>query len=54
VGDGVRKEALRLQMEEGVDVRGFKRIERSNPRSVNSVIGTWKVIKTKASALKIF
>lgn len=51
---GVRKEALRLQMQEGIEVAGFKRIERSNPRSVNSVMGTWKVIKDKGVSLEDF
>lgn len=44
---GVRKEALRLNLEEGVDVEGFRRIERSTPRGVTSVLGTYKAVKDK-------
>jgi hypothetical protein len=42
---GVRKEALRLNLEEGIDVPGFKRIERSTPRGVTSVLGAYKAVK---------
>jgi uncharacterized protein DUF2800 len=43
----VRKEALRLQMEEGIDIPGFSRIERTLPRSATSVLGAWKAVKDK-------
>jgi hypothetical protein len=36
-------------MEEGIDIPGFRRIERSMPRSVTSVIGTYDVIKDEVS-----
>lgn len=41
----VRAEALRLTLEEGVAIKGFKRLERATPRAVNSVIGTYDAIK---------
>ncbi len=51
---GVRQAALKLNLEEGYEIPGFKRVERSNPRSVNSVLGTWKVIKNKGITLEDF
>jgi hypothetical protein len=42
---GVREEALRLNLEEGLDVPGFKRIERKTPRGVTSVAGAYKAVK---------
>lgn len=51
---GVRKAALRLNLEEGLEVAGFRRVERSNPRSVNSVLGAWKVIRDKGITLEDF
>lgn len=42
---GVRKEALRLNLEEGLEVEGFKRIERKTPRGVTSVLGAYKAVK---------
>ena len=51
---GVRKAALKLNLEEGLEVPGFKRVERSLPRSVNSVIGTWNVVKNKGISLEDF
>lgn len=41
----VREDALKLNLEEGVEIPGFVRQERSLPRSVNSVYGAWKAIK---------
>jgi hypothetical protein len=42
-----RQTALKLNMEEGLDIPGFKRIERSTPRAVTSVVGAWEAIKDK-------
>ena len=42
-----RKEALRLNLEEGLQIDGFKRIERSVPRGVTSVVGAYKAVKDK-------
>jgi Protein of unknown function (DUF2800) len=44
---GVRKEALRLNLEEGLEVPGFRRIERSTPRGVTSVKRTYEAVKDK-------
>jgi hypothetical protein len=45
----VRADALRLNMEEGVEIPGFKRVERSTPRSVTSVLGAWDAVKGEIS-----
>jgi hypothetical protein len=44
-----RKEALRVHMEDGIDIPGFKRVERSTDRGVTSVQGTWAVVKDRIS-----
>jgi thiol-disulfide isomerase/thioredoxin len=41
----VRKAALKLNLEEGIDIPGFTRIERSTPRGVTSVLGAWDAVK---------
>jgi Protein of unknown function (DUF2800) len=41
----VRSQALKKNMEEGLEIPGFKRIERSTPRTVTSVIATWDALK---------
>ncbi len=51
---GVRSEALRLNLEEGIQIAGFKRIERSTPRAVTSVLGAWNAIKTRGMCLEDF
>jgi hypothetical protein len=51
---GVRKEALRLNLEEGIDIKGFKRVERSTPRGVTSVLGAWAAVKEKGISLEDF
>lgn len=45
----VRAEALRLTLEEGLEIDGFRRQERSVPRSVTSVIGAYDAVKDKIS-----
>lgn len=43
----IRKDALKVNLEEGVDIPGYNRFERSLPRSVSSVRETWQVIEEK-------
>lgn len=43
--DGIRKEALRLNLEEGIDIPGFSRVGRIIPRSVTSVLGAYEAVK---------
>lgn len=45
----VRAEALRLNLEEGLEIDGFRRQERSVSRSVTSVIGAYDAVKDKIS-----
>jgi len=45
----IRSGALKANMEEGIDIPGFRRIERSNPRTVTSVIGTYDALKDEMS-----
>lgn len=42
---GVREAALRLNLEEGLEISGYARQERKLPRAINSVHGAWKVAK---------
>jgi Protein of unknown function (DUF2800) len=51
---GIRQEALRVNLEEGVEIKGFKRIERSTPRAVTSVLGAWDAVKSKGISLEDF
>lgn len=44
---GVRAEALRLQMETGLEIEGFMRQERSTARAVTSVFQTWDLVREK-------
>lgn len=46
---GVREAALKLNLEDGLEIPGFKRQERKIPRSLNSVWGAWKAIKDKTT-----
>lgn len=41
----VRGEALRLTLEEGLEIPGFRRYERSTGRAVSSVIGAYEAVK---------
>lgn len=45
----VRGRALKLNMEMGVEIPGYRRIERSTPRTVTSVIATYDAIKNEIS-----
>lgn len=51
---GIREDALRVNLEDGIDIDGFIRQKRAIPRSVNSVYGTWKVLKEKGISLDEF
>lgn len=42
-----RAEALRLNLQEGVDIPGFKRQNRKTDRAVSSVPGAWEAVKEK-------
>jgi hypothetical protein len=50
---GVRAEAMRLNLEDGVDIPGFKRIERSTPRAVTSVLAAWDAIKANGTQISL-
>jgi Protein of unknown function (DUF2800) len=45
--NGQRKEALRLNLEEGVQIAGYQRVTRSLPRAVTSVLGAYEAVKDK-------
>lgn len=51
---GVRGEALRLNLEEGLEIPGYQRIERSTPRTITSVLGAWDVVKRQGIELEDF
>jgi hypothetical protein len=42
---GVRERALKLNLEEGLEIAGYVRQERKLPRGINSVLAAWKVAK---------
>src|SRR5258708_26629393 len=42
-----RQEALRLNLEEGVEIEGYQRLQRSLPRGVTSVLGAYEAVKDK-------
>lgn len=46
---GVRDAALKLNLEEGIEVPGFVRQTRKTPRAVTSVMGAWEAIKDQIS-----
>lgn len=46
---GVREAALKLNLEEGLEIPGFVRQSRKLPRGVTSVYGTWNAIKDKTA-----
>jgi hypothetical protein len=45
----VRKDALKLNLETGLEIPGFKRQVRKTDRSVNSVWGAYDAVKDKVS-----
>lgn len=49
IASEIRKSALRINLEDGLEIPGYRRIERSTPRAVTSVIGAWDVIKDEIS-----
>lgn len=51
---GVRDQALKINLEQGIDIPGFMRIERSTPRAVTSVLGAWRVLEGKGITLEDF
>ncbi len=44
-----KQQALKLNMELGIEIPGFRRVERSTPRTVTSVIGAYDAIKDEIS-----
>lgn len=51
---GIRAAALKASLEDGVDIKGFKRFEKSTPRSISSVLGAWDIAKTKGVTFEEF
>lgn len=51
---GVRAAALRLNLEDGIDIAGFNRFEKSTPRSITSVLGAWDIVKAKGVTFEEF
>jgi Protein of unknown function (DUF2800) len=47
-----RKEALRLNLQEAVEIPDFKRHSRKTDRAVNSVLGTWEAVKDRVALNK--
>ncbi len=47
-----RKEALRLTLEEAVEIPDFERRSRKTDRAVSSVLGTWEAVKDKVALNK--
>jgi superfamily II DNA or RNA helicase len=45
----VREEALRLHLYEGVDIPGFRCVDRATPRSITNPLGAWLALKDKMS-----
>lgn len=43
----IRDGALRLSLEEGMDIPGFRRFTKSTPRRVTSILGAWDALKEK-------
>lgn len=46
---GVREAALKLNLEDGIEIPGFIRQTRKTPRGVTSVMGAWEAIKNQVS-----
>lgn len=44
-----RAEALRLNLQEGVEIPSFKRFSKKTDRAVNSVLGTWEAVKDRVT-----
>lgn len=51
---GVRERALKLNLEEGLEIKDFVRQERKLPRAITSVLGAWDVAKEKDISLEDF
>lgn len=49
-----KADALRVNLEDGIDVPGFIRQERRTPRSITSVAGAWDIAKTHGVVLEDF
>ena len=45
----VREEALRVHLFEGVEIPGFRCVDRSTPRTITSPMGAWSVLQDKMS-----
>ena len=43
----VREEALRVHLYEGVDIPGFRCVDRSTPRTITSPMGAWSALQDK-------
>lgn len=50
----IKTDALKVNLEEGLDIPGFVRQERSTPRSITSVAGAWDIVKDKGVLLEDF
>lgn len=51
---GIRAEALRLNLEDGLNIPGFVRQESKLPRAITSVLGAWKVAMEKGLTFEEF
>ena len=45
----VREEALRVHLYEGVEIPGFRCVDRSTPRTITSPMGAWSILQDKMS-----
>lgn len=50
----VKEDALKVNLEEGIEFKGFVRQERSTPRKITSAIGAWDVVKEKGVGIEDF
>lgn len=50
----IKAEALRINLEEGLDIPGFVRQERNTPRSITSVAGAWDVAREQGVDIEDF
>lgn len=50
----VKADALKVNLEEGLEIPGFVRQERSTPRSITSVLGAWDVAKDQGVDIEDF
>lgn len=51
---GVKERALKLNLEEGLEIQGFVRQERKLPRAITSVLGAWDVAKKRGVTFEEF